>query len=136
MKTPFLILILIVAGSTTFAKRAGPVEVKPISKNGHEFSFRIKNSSCQENEACALQVFLISKDVKTGAVKWDRELYQKLFDRKLEIDVQWVFPKSLSYNNKKQLVVTDERGSMYKVNSENGKLIQPLKSIIYPARRN
>lgn len=136
MKALILSLSLLFVSPMGFAKRAAPVEVKPILKNGQEFSFRIKNSGCHADEACSMQVFLISKNIKSGEVKWQRELYQKLFDRNLETDVQWVFPNFLAYNKKKQLVVTDERGSTYKVESGSGELIQPLKSIVYPARKN
>lgn len=136
MKALIISLSFIVLSSTAFAKRAAPVEVKPISKNGQEFSFRIKNSGCGQGESCAMQVFLLSKNIKSGEVKWECELYQKLFDRQLETDVQWVFPSSLTYTKKKQLIVTDERGSTYKVKSDNGELIDPLKSNIYPAEKN
>ena len=81
-----------------------------------------------------MQVFLISKNIASGKINWEKELYQKLFDPNLEIDVQTVFLRSLKLR-KKHLIAIDEKGSKYIVKSQTGDLVQPLKSIIYPAHK-
>ena len=78
-----------------------------------------------------MQVFLSSKQVSSGKIIWERELYQKPFDPAMETDVQEILPKSLSLKKSGELIASDEAGSIYIVEAKTGELLQPLKSVVY-----
>ena len=112
----YLILLLSLIGDLSFAKRLPPAEIKLIMKNGTEFAFRIKENSCKDKiNLCGMQVYLFSKKSSTGKLNWERKLYQKLYDPKLEIDVQTVLPQTLIFKDEGKLLATDERESTYLV---------------------
>lgn len=134
MKKLILVLSLSLLSTTGWAKRSAPAKIKPVVNQGSEFSFRVEKTSCKKSTSCGMQVFLLSKNVASGKTNWERELYQKSFDPKLETDIQTVYPKSLKLVEK-QLIAIDEKGSKYIVKPQTGDLVIPLKSIIYPARK-
>lgn len=134
MKKLILILSLSLLAAPSLAKRLAPAKIKPVVDQGSEFSYRIEKTSCKKSTSCGMQVFLVSKNVASGKINWERELYQKAFDPKMETDVQTIYPKSLKLKEK-NVIAIDEKGSKYIVKSETGDLVIPLKSIIYPASK-
>ena len=109
-------------------------DIKPLRVETSEYSFKIKQPDCRIGYYCGMQVLLVSKNIKSKKVKWERELYEKAFDPGLPSDGQTVQPKTLTFDKKEnQITITDERGSTYKV-STKGDLVSPLKSIIYPVK--
>lgn len=134
MNKLILILSLSFLAAPSFAKRLAPAKIKPVVSEGNEFSFRVEKSSCKKSANCGMQVFLSSKNIASRKTNWERELYQKSFDPKLETDVQTIYPKSLKLKEK-NVIAIDEKGSKYIVKSETGDLVIPLKSIIYPASK-
>lgn len=135
MKNLILVLSICLFSSASWSKRMAPAKIKPIVSQGREFSFQVEQSPCKNGENCGMQVFLVSKNIASGRINWKRELYQKLFNPNLEIDMQTVFLRSLELS-KQQLIAIDERGSKYIVKSQTGDLVQPLKSIIYSANKS
>lgn len=130
-------IFIILFNFSVFAKRSAPVEIKPIEKNGNEYSFRIDHSACEEGKKiCGMQVFLISKELSTQKLNWETALYQKIYDPKLETDVQTIFPRSLKLRKSKYFQIIDEKGAIYLVKLKTGELVKPLKSIIYPSSKN
>lgn len=125
-----LLLTLTFFSAASFAKRIEPAAIKSIVQGDSVINFRVQRADCQIEKVCAMQVFLNSKNMASGRIIWERELYQKALDAKLEFDVQMVLPKSLRLEGK-TIVATDEKGSTYKLDL-NGKLLSPLKSIVYP----
>ena len=125
----FLVL-LVLFSSVAFAKRSEPATIRSIVQGDRIINFRVERADCQVAKVCAMQVFLTAKSTTSGRIIWERELYEKALDPKLEYDVQMVLPKSLRLEGKK-FVATDEKGSSYKVDLE-GKLLSPPKSIVYP----
>lgn len=136
MRADKILLILFVSllSSAGWAKRLAPAKIKPVVEQGNEFSYRVEKTSCKKSPTCGMQVFLVSKNVASGKLNWERELYQKAFDPKMETDVQTIYPKSLKLKEK-NVIAIDEKGSKYIVKSATGDLVIPLKSIIYPANK-
>ena len=126
-------LVLVLITSLCFAKRSVQLAIQPIRKDGNEINFKISRTPCPDkNQLCGMQVSLTSKQMHTGKLNWERELYQKAFDPTLEADVQEVLPKSLTLKKSTELIVSDEKGSVYIIEAKTGEMLQPLKSIIYP----
>lgn len=135
MKKYLITIALTLLSFNSFAKR-GPVPVvKPLIKNGTEYDFRFADQECKPNAPCGMQVYLFSKNKKSNKINWETQLYQVQYRQNLELDVQSILPSRLQLKNKNQIVVIDEMGSTYKVDSKTGKLIEPLKSIVYPYSR-
>ncbi len=134
MKKTILVLSLSLLPVISLAKRLAPAVITPVISEGSEFTYRVEKTSCKKSTNCGMQVFLISKNVASGKVNWERELYQKAFDPKMETDVQTIYPKSLKLKEK-NVIAIDEKGSKYIVKSATGDLVIPLKSIIYPAHK-
>lgn len=123
----FLALTL---SAAAVAKRSEPAAIKSIVLGDSIVNFRVQRADCQVEKVCAMQVFINSKNMTTGRINWERELYQKGLDPKVEFDVQLVLPKFLRLQGK-QIIATDEKGTTYKLDLD-GKLLSPLKSVIYP----
>ena len=134
MKNLILVVALSLLAVPAFAKRLAPKEIKPVVQKETEFALQFEQSSCVTEKVCGQQVFLISKNLKTGNINWVTELYQVTFDSKLETDIQTIYPTSLKVRKNKATVI-DERGSTYVTDIKSGELITPLKSIIYPAKK-
>lgn len=134
MKIFILVLSLSLLSTTTWAKRLAPAVIKPVVSEGNEFTYKVEKTSCKKSPSCGMQVFLVSKNLASGKINWERELYQKAFDPKMETDVQTIYPKSLKLKEK-NVIAIDEKGSKYIVKSQTGDLVIPLKSIIYPAQK-
>ncbi len=132
MKTLFIFTMLFCF--SLHAKRVAPPEIKPLQKSGNEFSFEISNSPCSDvKNTCGMKVTLVSKKISVNSVNWKRELYIKMYDSKLETDVQDVHPQSLKFLNNNIIQVKDENGTEYQINALSGKMIKPLKTVIYNA---
>lgn len=134
MKNLILVLSLSLVSASAFAKRLAPAEIKPVVQKETEFTLQSEQSDCVTEKVCGQQVFLVSKNLKTGNVNWVTALYQVTFDSKLETDIQTIYPTSLKVR-KNRATVIDERGSTYVTNIKSGELVSPLKSIIYPAKK-
>lgn len=115
------------------AKRMAPPVVPAVIEDGVSYTTGIKNSSCDSTtrDNCGFLGFVKATDQTTQKVKWTTILYSKLYDLNLELDIQDIHPHYLKIDKKKQLIIRDENGSEYVVDAKTGKLLKPLKSIIY-----
>jgi hypothetical protein len=94
---PFLFCDLVVA------KRMPPKNVKPLVYKGIVFI-------APRQKMCYVE----ARDFKTNKKVWEKKVYGIIYDPFLEKDVQDVFITSLGIEGNK-LVVTDERGKIYRM---------------------
>jgi hypothetical protein len=126
-------LLFLVSGAQ--AKRTAPPIVKPVIKNGVQFSYEIEklNLECPEptEKACGDRIFVVAKKLgPTPKVQWKTEIYRAVFDRTTETDVQAILPKSLRVKNA-NVELTDEHGSHYLIARASGKLVKPKEVFVY-----
>jgi hypothetical protein len=117
------------------AKRAAPPVVKPVVKNGVQFSYDIEklklDCPSEAADGCGDRVYVVAKKVGAkDSVKWKTEVYRAVFDRKMETDVQAILPKSLKIKNA-NIELTDEHGEKYLVARTSGKLVKPKEPVVY-----
>jgi len=125
MRTVTLMFLLVACMPTNiFADRNPPTHVKPITRYARVFNYTF------EKQKGGFAVSLVAKKVHGKSLIWKTQLYSKTYDPTLEADVHDIFIDSLVLE-KKILVAKDEHGQVYRVDSENGKLLSPGKSVQY-----
>jgi len=135
MKLLGLAAVLLFAAVSSFAKRSQPPTVEAVKNNGVEYSLNVVFTECEAKvKSCGMQVFLVAAKSPSTEKIWEIQLYQRLFNPKLEIDVQTTYPTSLKVL-KDQVIVVDERGSRFVVDGQSGKLLHPVKPVIYEAAK-
>ena len=102
------------------AKRVGPKEVKPVTKDGvrHEAIHSGKEKGLGENGG-----FIRAVDGKTGKELWTLEVYRTEYDKEKEEDVQDVFITKISaslFGGK--LKIENERGEKFEVDLKTRKV--------------
>lgn len=113
------------------AKRIAPEVINSVIHKGFEYTFEVVYTDCKDvSYQCAMQVFMLAKDIGAEKTAWRRELYKIKFNRDIETDVQTVFPRSLELEDG-ILKAFDERGTEFLVNAKDGKLKKPKKAIVY-----
>lgn len=85
------------------AKRAAPVEVAPVSRDGIEY--------CAPRSAGKIGQ-VQARDAESKKVLWEATIYEIEYDPDLEKDVQWVFISGLNIEGE-SLIITDERNKRY-----------------------
>lgn len=137
---PVAIVFLAIStqGLSAQAKRAPAPEVKPVIIGGMQFSHSVEKLACEDvkasEEGCGDRVFVVAKKMKSknkvGEEVWKTEVYQAVFDRTMESDVQAILPKSLKAKAK-NIELIDEHGGKYTVSRVDGKLITPKEPKVY-----
>ena len=90
------------------ASRIAPVRVKPVDIDGIRY----------EAVWGTLGLFRAS-EIEAGKVLWELPLYRYKYDETLETDVQDVFVSAMAKESPSSILVTDERGKVYRVDLEN-----------------
>jgi hypothetical protein len=98
--------------STALAKRAPPPAIKPIEKEGVRYV--VPND---EGRRAYAQAWSVDDNKKL----WEVELFQTAITPNLEEDVQWVFVKSMVYQNGK-LQFVDEQGRTFLLDPDTRKV--------------
>ena len=131
MKTKIFVLILLCVFASfsteqsAEAKHMMPTAIKPIIDHGREIT------SFYEATDQGFTVFILSKNIKNGALQWKSEIYQRGYNPKVQIDEQEIHLKSVKLIHS-QVVIVDERDATYKIDSGSGKLLEPKTPKQYP----
>lgn len=136
--TPLLVLLFTLLFSIqAMAKRVIPAEIKAIKKDGNEYNVRYEESKCQNSKnICGDITRIYSRNIKTGKINWEKEIYLTMYNSLLEIDVQQIYLRSLKLTSKGKIEIVDEMGMKYLILAKNGTMIEPLKTVIYPAEKS
>ena len=114
-----LISSLLLATLLAEAKRRVPAEVLPVKVGNIEYSAPHRNRTHKQ------MGFIEARDLKSGKLIWNRQIYAVKYDPDLEGDVQDVFIKSITIQGN-NLIITNERNSKYQLdlNSLKVKVLQ------------
>jgi len=101
--------VLLCLVTPALAKRAAPKPVKPVVKDGVEYSAPFNREG-----------FVVATWLKTGREIWSRQNYviKHEYKQGLEEDVQTCFVTDLQFNNRK-LKITNEQGGEFEVDPES-----------------
>lgn len=97
-------------GPKILASRIPPVRVKPVEIDGIRY----------EAVWGVLGLFRAT-EINTGKVLWELTLYHYRYNDELETDVQDVFVSAMAKESDSSILVTDERGRVYRVDLESRK---------------
>jgi len=92
------------------ASRLPPARVQPIEIDGIRY----------EAVWGGKGIFRAS-EIKTGKALWELTLYRNSYDERLEKDVQEVYIAAMARESGSSILVTDERGTVYRVDLESRK---------------
>ncbi len=98
-------------GSRLMASRIAPARVQPVVIDGIRY----------EAVWGSMGLFRAS-EIKTGKTLWDLTLYRYRYDERLETDIQDVFISAMTKESGSSIVVTDERGTVYRVDLDSRKV--------------
>jgi hypothetical protein len=103
-----VLLCLVCPVTPASAKRAAPIQVKPVVKDGIEYSAPLSREG-----------FVVATWIKTGREIWSRQIYAIKHEYKqgLEEDVQTCFITELQFYSRK-LKVTNEQGGEFEVDPD------------------
>jgi len=95
-------------GIPALAKRAVPKPVKPVVKDGIEYSAPLNREG-----------FVVARWIKTGREIWSRQVYviKHEYKQGLEEDIQTCFITDLQFYNRK-LKVTNEQGGEFEIDPD------------------
>ena len=112
IKKFFLIFSLLVATLLAEAKRGVPAEVLSVTVGNIEYSAPHRNRTHKQ------MGFIEARDLKSGKLIWNRQIYVVKYDLELEGDVQDVFIKRITVEGN-YLIITNERNSKYQLDLNN-----------------
>ena len=101
--TIYLVMLLFICFSASYAKRVLPQEVKPIMHKGIEYRAPHDYMGCVE-----------AWDIKSKEIIWRKQVYVIKHVLGVERDVQDVFIKSMQLSGN-SLVIINEKGFKYKL---------------------
>jgi hypothetical protein len=90
------------------AKRGAPAEVLPATVGNIEYSAPHRNGTHKQ------MGFIEARDLKSGGLIWNRQIYTVKYDPDLVGDVQDVFMKRITVEGN-NLIITNERNSKYQL---------------------
>lgn len=99
-------------GIQSQAKRQAPSEIKPLIRQGIEYSvphFSVFAEGMKHNGG-----YVEAKNLKTKKRVWMKEIYPVVYDKNLESDVQDIFITSMQLKGR-NLIIIDDYGRDYKV---------------------
>ena len=102
------IILFILGLSESEAKRAVPSKVLPVKVGNIEYSAPHRNRTHKQ------MGFIEARDLKSGQLIWNRQIYTVKYDLDLEGDVQDVFIKSITVQGN-SLIIINERNSKYQL---------------------
>lgn len=120
-----LLTLMLLLSLPTYAKRLAPAEIKPVQFNDY------KITSYFSRTKTGFSVYLRAREKGKKDYVWKTQLFSRRYNLQLETDVQDIHLRSLKLEGRR-LVAIDEKGMAYEVNAQNGVLLIPLKSVIYP----
>lgn len=101
------------------AKRLAPVKIDPIQfKRGSIHSHFARSSD-------GFKFYIVMKD-KAGDLGWRTKIFERMYNKALETDVQDIHLKSLKIEDN-VVIATDEKGESYKLDLIYGTLISPTQ---------
>lgn len=104
-----LLLLFCIYLNTAFGYRVIPEPPAPVEYDGIRF------------EAPAEKMgYVVAKDIKSGTLLWEKQVYDVNFDPVIEPDAQWVFINSLKLEGK-ELVVMNEKDERFVVNIDTAR---------------
>ncbi len=118
------IILLLCLTQGVFAKRLAPAEVESVTYDGVVYSVLKwgKVKGLDQNGG-----YLIAKDKKTKKVLWQKRIYKIKYSKQLETDIQDIFITKLSLSDdKKDLVINNERGETYHLNLKTKEVIHVI----------
>ncbi len=110
------------------AKRAAPANVVPIDAKNMIITPHF------ENKDSMLRVSVKAVDKTTNQEIWTTQLYSRAMNPDLEKDVQEIHLKKMTLKNA-SISAIDEKGAVYVIDSQSGKLISPATAKVYPAAK-
>jgi hypothetical protein len=110
----FLALMILLVADNALAKRGPALSVPPLEYDGIRYIAPNKDGRI---------AYVQAYQIKTGKHLWTTEVFRNIIDSQTEEDVQWVFIKKLEIVNN-NLVVTDERNRIYKLDPKTGCLLK------------
>lgn len=102
-----VILVFFFLSAVAFARKVVPETPAPVVRDGVEYSVSTKNG------------FLQARDLKTGKIVWDSELFRVEYAPEYEADVQSVHIVSVVLEEGRLLAI-DQRNQKYYLNLETG----------------
>ena len=112
-------LFLVILASPAFAKRTPPPKAAPLVVDGIRYQASHERYAANDRPA-GLRAYVEAWDVKADKLLWKAKVYEIVYDRNLETDVQDVYIESLKLDGK-VLVATTERKKDYRVDMKTGK---------------
>ena len=103
-----LIPSLLLATLVAEAKRGAPMEVLPVKVGNIEYSAPHRNGTQKQ------MGFIEARNLKSGKLIWNRQIYAVKYVPDLEGDVQDVFIRNIKVKGN-SLIVTNERKSEYQL---------------------
>jgi hypothetical protein len=132
-----LVALIFLVVTNAHAKRVAPAKLAVLKRGGVEFKAVDDMIACEpvvspHEEACGY-VESIAAFSKTNKLIWKTEIYRRMYNRELEIDVQMIAPKSWALNRKgREIQLFDEQDNRYVIDSKSGKRIAPRDPVNYP----
>ena len=103
-----LISSVLLATLVAEAKRGAPMEVLPVKVGNIEYSAPHRNGTQKQ------MGFIEARNIKSGKLIWNRQIYAVKYVPDLEGDVQDVFIRNIKVKGN-SLIVTNERKSEYQL---------------------
>ena len=110
------VVLLVVFAMQSQAKRQAPQEIKPLIRNGVEYTaphFAAFTEGMKHNGG-----YIEAKSIRTKKRMWLKEIYPVVYDQAVESDVQDIFIQSMQLKGKK-LILKDDYGRVYKIAIKN-----------------
>ena len=105
--------LVLVLASGAMAKRAAPEEVPAITTDKAVFSVPHTPMGGRAQSGG----FVESRDPRTKKLLWRTQIYKTFYDQGLELDVQDVFIKTLSFDKSHNLLImSDEKERVFVLN--------------------
>ncbi len=107
-------------------------EPAPIGNKKNEFSTRTDVRSCSEgSKECSIDTFLISKDVVSGEINWERRLFYRTYQFSKDTAPPVILVRSLKFVGRKMVHVTNDRSDSFEVDVNRGHMKKPKKAREY-----
>jgi hypothetical protein len=108
--------------SPALAKRTAPREAAPLVAGGVRYQV-LHDRYLANDRPAGLRAYIEAWDVKSNKRLWKVKVYEIVYDRNLETDVQDVYIESLKLDGKK-LTATTENKKAYRVDIDRHKVVE------------
>jgi hypothetical protein len=125
---PFFILLFASFLSLAHAVESATPALAPSTKDKkNSYSIRTQTQECtaEHSEKCEISTFVVSKELASDFLIWERRIYFQHYDPAKPVDSQTITVKSLSLVRGKVLVVKNSRGDSFELAVDHGHLKKP-----------